>query len=337
MVRVAVVGYGFMGRAHVAHYRQLADARVVAVVESNPQRLQEFVKGNIQAGEEQASLAGVESYRRLEEILGRSDVDVVDICLPTHLHKEATLAALRAGHHVICEKPLALSLEDVDEMIGAAEKAGRYLMVAHCIRFWPEYEYLQELVRTEEFGKPVSAIFRRISPYPGWTGGDDWFSDPNRSGGALLDLHVHDVDIVNVLFGKPEALYAQALFGQKGGTLAVLSQYRYPDGPMVFLEGSWEYAAFEMSYHVAFEEAEVRYSSSASPTVKVLRKGKEQPEYPEMPPEDGYLRELRYFVECVRDGRAPERVSLPSVRETMALAFAELESIQKGNVVRPVP
>ncbi len=333
MVRIAVVGYGFMGRAHVANYAKLDDARVVAVVEANPGRLHQMLKGNVEAKEGEASLEGVELFDDLRKILGRGDVDVVDICLPTHLHKWAVLEALDAGHHVICEKPLALTLEDVDEMYDRAAQKGRLLMAAHCIRFWPEYEYLQRAVESGEFGRPLSVLFRRVSPYPGWSGGDDWFSDPKRSGGALFDLHIHDVDFANVLFGRPESVFAQGIEGPRGGTLAVWSQYRYRQGPIVALEGSWEYSIFEMSYHAAFEQAEIRYSSLSDPSLKVYRHGDEEGFAPELPPEDGYVRELRYFVECVRDGKSPDRVAPASVRQSIAMTLAEGRSIRCGQPV----
>ena len=328
MVRIAVVGYGFMGRAHVANYAKVDDAQVVAVVEANPERLNQMLKGNVEAKEEEASLEGVELFDDISKILGRQDVDVVDVCLPTHLHKWAVLQALDAGHHVICEKPLALTLEDVDEMYDRAAAKGRFLMAAHCIRFWPEYEYLQEVVRSGEFGRPLSVVLRRVSPYPGWSGGDDWFSDPKRSGGALFDLHIHDVDLANVLFGRPESIFAQGIEGPKGGTLAVWSLYRYKDGPVVAIEGSWEYSIFEMAYHAAFEEAEIRYSSRATPSLRVYRHGDEEGFVPDLPQEDGYVRELRYFVECVRDGREPERVSAASVRQSIAMTLAEGRSLR---------
>ncbi|MDZ7374338.1 MAG: Gfo/Idh/MocA family oxidoreductase [candidate division KSB1 bacterium] len=330
MVRIAILGYGFMGRAHLAQYLKLPAARVVAVVDSNPERFQALVRGNLPAGESGASLEGIACFTRMDDVLGRPDVDVVDVCLPTHLHKDAVLRALEAGHDVICEKPLALSLRDVDEILEAAARSGHQLMVALCIRFWPEYEYLQDVVRTGAFGRPVSALFRRISPFPSWGGSDSWFADPSRSGGVLLDLHIHDVDISQVLFGRPQRVFATAATGPAGGTRAVFAQHVYEGGPLVFLEASWAYAAFEMSYHVTFEAAEVRYSSSATPTLQVRSIGEDKTYTPELPQEDGYLRELRYFLQCLMDRRYPERVSHDSVRQAMEIALAEQQSMATG-------
>jgi len=333
VIRVALLGYGFIGRVHLAHLRRLRGVQVVAVVESDPEKLRTLVRGNIPAGEEEASVEGLSCLADVADVLGRPDVDVVDICLPTHLHKDVALRALEAGHHVICEKPLALSLADVDEILARAERSGRRLLVAHCIRFWPEYEFLQSLVQSGQFGRPRSAIFRRVSPFPTWGGSDGWFSDPQKSGGALLDLHIHDVDIAQLLFGRPRAVFARASWNSKGASTCVFAQHIHEGGPLVFLEGSWEHAAFEMSFHVAFEEAEVRYNSQARPALRVIRRGRVEPEFPEIPGEDGYARELRYFVECLESGREPSRVSLPSIRSAMEIAFAELESARTGNVV----
>ena len=132
---------------------------------------------------------------------GVPEVDVVDICLPTDLHADFAVRALQMGKHVVCEKPMAISLAEADRMIEAARKSGRRLMIAHCIRFWPEYVELRRLVESGELGHLLSLSLTRYSPFPSW-GSDNWLADERRAGGAALDLHIHDTDFAAYLMGR---------------------------------------------------------------------------------------------------------------------------------------
>src|SRR4051794_22530392 len=127
-LRVALVGAGFMGRMHANVYKTLPNAELVAVVDSRPDMAAAIV-----------GKTGISAFGDLSEAIASTRPDVVDICLPTHLHKPFVIEAAKAGKHVVCEKPMALSLNEADEMVEACERAGVYFMVAHCIRFWPEY------------------------------------------------------------------------------------------------------------------------------------------------------------------------------------------------------
>ena len=132
---------------------------------------------------------------------------MVDVCLPTDLHAEVTVAALEAGKHVLCEKPMALTVAECDRMVAAAKASGRFLMIAHCIRFWPEYIALKEIVDSGQYGKVTSALFRRISGLPKWS---EWFPNPQRSGGAILDLHIHDVGLYQLPAGDAATGHCRA-------------------------------------------------------------------------------------------------------------------------------
>src|SRR5438067_9814305 len=101
------------------------------------------------------NLTGIKKYQNLDDLLGYKDIDLVDICNPTHLHPETAIAALRAGKHVLVEKAIALEPKDADAMVDAAKKAGRLLMVAHVLPFFPEFAFAARAIRAGAFGKVV--------------------------------------------------------------------------------------------------------------------------------------------------------------------------------------
>ncbi|MFO0956476.1 MAG: Gfo/Idh/MocA family oxidoreductase [Isosphaeraceae bacterium] len=259
MIRVGIVGLGFMGRMHYRCWSSLSGAKVTAVCESNPKTLAaagEAVSGNVSGAADRIDLESLRVFSDLDEMLKSGQVDAVSITLPTFLHADATVKALNAGLHVLCEKPMALSVEDCDRMIAAAESSGKALQIGHCIRFWPEYAVARDLIRGGRYGKLVAASFRRYSAMPGWSP-DSWFADESRSGGQPLDLHIHDTDYVHFLAGMPESVSSMADPAQT----YIATQYRYPDGPSIVAESTWRMApgfSFEMSFAMVLSHDPVR-------------------------------------------------------------------------------
>ena len=194
-------------------------------------------------------------------------------------------------------------------MIAAAEKAGRVLAVGHVLRFWPEYVVLKEMIDDGRYGNVTSAMLTRLSPRPGWTW-ENWILDESRSGGAPLDLHIHDADTVQWFFGRPERVTAVGVEEAKAMG-HITAAYHWPDGPAVVAEGGWDYPAsfpFRMEASLVFEKAAVAFSTRTSPTLAVYEEGAEEPVHPDVPQEDGYTEELRYVVGCVDRGETPARL-----------------------------
>ena len=334
MVKFAVIGYGFMGNVHINSIKKDPNAQVVAVVESYLSKLKEATKGNLDNATVEEPLKGVEVFATMEEMLEKVDVDCVSICLPTHLHRDFAVKALQAGKHVVCEKPMALSLEECDAMIEASEKYNKQLFIAQCIRFWPEYAVLKEHVDNNKLGKPLSMLFRRVSASPFWSGPKSWFADPAKSGGCVLDLHVHDVDLLNYLFGKPDSVFSQGFNGKSGGNEAVFTQYNYSNGPIAVAEGSWAYpAGFKMAYTAVFEKGKLEYDSSQVPHLTLTRLGKHDPEVVKVPEGDGYDHEYNYFIDCLKTDTLPEKMTAKSARQSIKIGLAEAKSIAEKKIV----
>lgn len=331
MVRVGLVGVGFMGQQHFSIYQGMDNVQVVAVCDRDLARVAEqaaSIGGNIGDATE-LDLSQQARYTDFAEMIGAGGLDVVDICTPTHTHADLTCRALEAGLHVICEKPMARTVEECDRMIAAARSSGRLLFIAQCIRFWPEYEVLAQMVSSGALGAVQAARFTRLSAPPGWAS-EGWLANSRLSGGALLDLHIHDVDFILSLFGKPKAVLARAV----NGVDHVVASYLYDD-MVCTAEGGWIMPPsfpFEMGYQVLGEKGLLEFSLAKSPSLRFYpREG--EPFTPEYQPATGYQNELAYFVSCIESGTAPERVTPESARDSVAMVVAEEQSINSAAVV----
>lgn len=327
MITVAILGGGFMGASHAACYRALGDRVRVKTVASRESERAAAVAASVGAG----------LTADLGAAIGDPAVDVIDICLPTPLHRETAEAAFAAGKHVLLEKPIALTLADADAIIAAAAASGRVLMVGLVLRFWPEYVELQRRVESGELGRALAVSTFRLSPPADW---NDWMSDPSRSGGVAVDLLVHDFDQMNWLLGAPRRVHAVA--PHPGHVMAVVEY----DGAHGVAEGSMAMPGsypFSSNVRVLCEHGVAEYGFSAEPAAnggnigassapRGLRLFPRHGEPLSVPvaSTDPWSPEIETFVECVRDGRAPERGTGAQARLALALSLAAAESIESG-------
>ncbi|MGC9399974.1 MAG: Gfo/Idh/MocA family protein [Anaerolineae bacterium] len=332
MLKVGLLGLGMMGSTHASHYLRHPHARLVAVADRDPQRLafDEAVLGNLQLEEIDVDLSDVARYAEADDLIAQADVDVVDVCLPTYEHARFAIKALEAGRHVLCEKPMALTVAEADAMLAAADKGDRTLMVAQCIRFWPEYKNLRRLVQEGTCGALLSLNMYRIGGAPGWS--RDWYFDAARSGGAILDLHIHDVDYVNYLLGLPDAIQAVGhKHGQRGYDV-VHACYSYADGPQVHLHAGWSNAQipFTMGFEAWFERAFLRFDLHQAPTLQLFDDPDDVNMRPlDVEPENAYYNEIDYFLDCVAHGRLPQQCPPASARDSVALVHREIAAIEE--------
>jgi predicted dehydrogenase len=331
MLKVGILGMGGMGWFHAARYLRLPNARIAAIADIVPERLEarEAVQINISDGDAAFDASEVEKYGEAMDLIEGADVDVIDICLPTHLHAPYAIAALEAGHHVLCEKPMALSVDAADEMIDAAKRADRRLMIAHVIRFWPEYAFLRDLITNERYGVLRSLNMWRLGGRPGWAP-DNWFLDPARSGGAILDLHIHDVDYVNALFGAPDHVYATGRISKAAKTYDVIHAcFGYEGGPQVHMHAGWSAAQipFRAGFEAWFDVAFLSYRGGELRLFDDLEEVASK--VVDLPDGDGYLGEIAYFLECVEAGKSPDRCLPASTRDSLKIVQREIAAIKE--------
>lgn len=338
MIKVGIIGLGFMGMTHFRAWQKIANAQVVMICEARP--LPENgdlsqIAGNLGTGEGlKIDYKKTKVVQKAEDLLNNPEINIVDICLPTMAHKEVSIAALKAGKNVVCEKPLARTLEQTREMFKVAEETGKVLMPAQCVRFWPEWSYLKRLIEDGRYGKVVAARFCRVSEAPGW--GVSSFLKGQESGGALYDLHVHDLDFVLYCFGMPKAVFARGTTFASGATDHVMANYIYENGAVVTAEGSWAMVkgfGFCAGFTVNFEKATLDMDTSrGADALKLYEPG--QPALVIRPEgDDGYAGELRHIADAVAKGGKPTVVTAQDGVNSLRVCEAEEKSIQTGQIV----
>jgi len=334
-VNVAVVGLGFMGVTHIKAYQRLKAAKIVAVCDSVRLPVNGVlagVAGNITGSGAIDLGRDVKVYRILAEVLADPAVDLVDLCVPTPLHPEQSVAALKAGKHVLCEKPLAISSARARDIVRAAESASGFFMPAMCMRFWPGWSCLKQVVVEKTYGKVQAARFRRMSPAPGWSKAT--YGRGNQTGGALLDLHIHDTDFVQFLFGRPASVFSSGVTRAGDSIDHVVTQYHFPGGPAVYAEGSWLLTGnFNMSYTVLCERATLDFDSArGAEALRVAEQGK-APRVVKSDGSDGYSGEIRCMLEAIQSGKAPKVVTARDGLSAVQICEAEAKSVRTGKVV----
>jgi predicted dehydrogenase len=338
MTRIGILGMGMMGWFHARQYARLPGAQLAAIADLQPERLaaREEVVGNIASDGGAIDFNAVARYPTAAALIDEAEVDVVDVCLPSYLHAQYAIRALQAGRHVLCEKPMALTVEDADAMIAASEQAGRTLMIAQCIRFWPEYTYLRRAVREGTYGKLLSLNMHRLGgrPVRSWQG---WFVDPARSGGTIHDLHIHDVDYANYLLGLPDRVQAVGRRTEATGSYDIVhAAYSYDGGPQVHLHAGWSMAQipFNYGFEAWFERGFLRLDGKADPRLMVFDDLEQVDGRPaEVEAGDAYYNEIAYFVRCVETGEPPAECPPRSARDSLALIKRELAAIESGVAV----
>lgn len=336
MVRVGIIGLGGMGNMHFGIYEEMDEAEVTALADTNEEKLKPGESSqeiNIGGGGAVIDPDRHSLYTDPAELVADDAVELVDICLPTFLHAEYCVKALEAGKHVLVEKPMAFNSEECQQILDALQDSEGSLMVGHCIRFWPEYVYLKETVESERLGRLRELDMWRGGATPGWSW-QGWLTDHKRSGGAILDLHVHDADFVHYLLGRPKGVCAAGSVGPTGGYDAVKAVYLYEDGMSVAAGanlGLPESFGFEMRYLAAFEGGCLIFNSRNAPgLVEMTEQGEQHPEIKET---DGYHEEIAYFLKCIDNNEMPAIATPESSAFSIRLVEAEKESIESGRSV----
>ncbi len=335
MKTIVIVGCGFMGSMHAQAYAQIRGAKIAALVD------------NRASAKRAMEALGVDAplFKDLATALKSVDVDVVDICLPTPLHEEAALLALKHGKAVFIEKPIALDMAAAKRIVAAAAKAKAPVQVGQCIRFWPEYQALEEVVKSGRLGRLLSLSLQRRSPIPTHSAGN-WLLDGTLSGGAAVDLHVHDTDFVLHLLGLPKAVTSAATV-DKHGMSHIFTTYDFP-GKAVVSEGGWNYPpkyAFQMAYQAVFERGAVEFDSGSGAfftrgtsakkplPVRQPRVGASKAKTGNISSLGGYYNELASFVADVEAGKMPKTATPQHAADSLRVVLAEVESARKGRTV----
>ena len=320
MIKVGLIGCGFMGAMHANCYKNIAGVKVTAVADIRREKAEEIA-------------FGAEIYADGLDLINNADVDVIDICLPTFLHAEYAITAMNKVKYLFVEKPVALSNKEAQFMLEKSKTTGCQVQVGQVIRFWDEYVELKKIIESGVYGKVINANFRRISPKPTW-GWQDWLLDAKRSGGAGQDLHIHDVDYVLSLFGEPKKFYS--IKNSKGETNSYVNTIMKYEDFVVGVEGTWGLPTshpFEATFRVVFENATVEnvggkfmlYNDNGASEIKIEKKelvgGVEGGNISDL---GGYYNELVYFTDRVKAGEKIEKATLLDGASSLKFVLKEL-------------
>ena len=305
-IRVGVIGFGLMGRTHAEAFHRDHRATLVAVADPHLSE-QPSSEGNLDAQEEFVLPDNVAVYASATDLLARDDIDAVVVAAPTVFHADLAVAVLESGRHLLVEKPLALdSTEAVQVARAGAARPDLVAWPAMCMRFWPEWKHLRNGLRSGQWGAVQQARFERIGAIPSW--GGDFFQDHTKSGGALLDLHIHDVDFVRSCFGAPDRLHAFGRRGASGGFDHVHAVFEFDGIPGgVHAEGAWLEGdvPFMLRFMVVCERAVLRYDISATPTLSVHpTDGTEPMDLPDFPEGSCYQHQAAAFLDAIQGQEA---------------------------------
>lgn len=321
-LRVGIIGAGGMGHGHARAYQALGQELVGVADPPSPANAERF-----------AAALGGKVFASVEELLADPTIDLVSVTVPTPAHREVVCKAAAAGKHIVCEKPLARTLEDADAMIAACRDAGVRLFAGHVVRYFPEYEHVKSAIDRGDLGQIGVVRTTRGGSEP--TGFQSWYRDLDRSGGLLVDLAIHDIDWLRWCFGEVERVYATSSKTRVPESpeyaLAIL---RFESGVIAHVEGSWAHPGpFRYAYEVAGSKGVAEFDNLRSAGIVAQtheHPGVVQSEYPYV--EQPLLSELQDFVRAIQSGEQA-RVTAEDARAALRISLACLESARTGQPV----
>jgi predicted dehydrogenase len=345
MIRVGIAGIGFMGMIHYLAYRKIRGVKVAALCEQDAKRLAgdwRTIKGNFGPPGEMMDLSGIARYADLDEMIADPNLDAIDCCLPPSWHAKATIAALRAGKHVFCEKPIALQPADANRMVRAARQSGKLLLIGHVLPFFPEYRFAYQAIKGGKYGRLLGGHFKRVISDPTWLPD---FYNPRKVGGPMLDLHVHDAHFIRLTFGMPKAVHSTGtMCGEVVERFA--TQFLYDPPRMVTATSgviNQQGRPFTHAYEIYLEGATLffdytalpKVGDAATPLTVLLGNGKvERPKLGAGDPVDAFVAELTEVVCAIRANKPSPLLAGELARDALVLCQKQTESVLRGRTVK---
>ena len=333
MLKYAILGFGGLGKVHFGNYEAIKarkNVELVAICDVDESVFKSNTATNLGEDNTVLDFTGINLYNDACEMFEKEDLDFIVSALPTYIHEKYAVMAMEKGIHVFSEKPMAINYEQGKHMLEVSKKNNVKLMIGQCLRYFPEYTKLKELIDSKEYGKIIAADFCRLSPAPVW-GWQNWFMDESLSGGSILDLHVHDVDFISYVFGKPKALCSIATNELvKHDSVTTLFYY---DDVVVTAKGSWGGSAtypFSTPFRARFEKASVEYLNGKY----MLYPQEGEPFEIEVGFENGYVEEVVDFIDCIENDRESKINPPEASLQTVEIALAEKKSADLMEVVK---
>ena len=327
-MKVGIAGVGFMGTTHAEGWAETG-AQITCMVAKTTDEATTL-----------AAKYGATICPDYKAML--PDIDVVDICTPTHLHFEMVMQAAAHGKDIICEKPLARTAYQARQMVAACREAGVKLLVAHVVRFFPEYALAKSAVEEGQIGRPGVVRLARGSYRPKKPVGN-WFLDEDKSGGILMDLMIHDFDYARWIAGDVESVFAKKVSSGHPDApidygLAILT---HKSGALSHITGAWAYPppTFRTSIEIAGDAGVIEFDSQATAPIENLLASTGQGDSPDVGlpsspvDESPYTTQIKEFYTSLLEGR-PARVTAEDGLAAVMISQAAIQSAESGAVVR---
>ncbi|MDF1508499.1 Gfo/Idh/MocA family oxidoreductase [Robertmurraya sp. DFI.2.37] len=329
MKNIGLVGWGFIGKTHFDAYQQIESANVAAVFSKNDEQKID--------GPNWKKVRLVKTY---EALLNDPQINIIDICLPTFLHEEFIIKAAEAKKDIICEKPLSLTVESVERIIGAVQRNKVRLFIAHVLRFWPEYKAIKSYYDTGKLNHIEFIHAGRLGQVPKW---NHWFKYPEKSGGALYDLHIHDIDFICYLLGDIKTVYAVGSKNENGAWDHIMTTLTLKNGAKALVEASHRMPTaypFSMFFRIQGGDAAIDFRLSAGNNIERITqssvhyyKSNEKSSI-DIPQENAFQNELSYFINCVENNEENNIIPLNDVLATMKMMEAIQTSLESEQIVQ---
>lgn len=346
MIRVGIAGIGFMGLIHYLAYQRVRGMRVDAIYSGSAKKRAgdwRGIHGNFGPRGSKMDLQGVRTYDRIEKLLNDPNLDLIDITLPPYLHANTAIAALQAGKHVFCEKPISLDPNDAKRMVQTATKARRQLLIGHVLPFFPEYKWARRVIDSGKYGKLVGGSFRRVCSDPDWLK-DYW--NAKKVGGPMLDLHVHDAHFIRMLFGMPKSVSTQGrLRGQQPEYWQSSFRFGNPKTFVSATSGTIDqqgrpfthgFEIFLQKATLCFDFAVVKNQGSylCQPTLFGPNGKVVFPKMGDGDPLDCFHAQLSEVARSVRTGKTSSILAGTLARDALQLCHAQAKSLRTQRIVK---
>ncbi len=328
MLKVGLVGFGGIARIHKRAYEAIMqekdpNVKLVSIFDINASQFTKNISINI-ASDGGNDLSAYHLYDNLDEMLEKEQLDFLDVCVPTFLHCETVCNLLSKGYNVYSEKPMALSFEEADRMIAARNASGKHLLIGHLLRFTDINQYVKKMIDDKTYGKVIDAEFHRLSQPPRW---NPWLLNADKSGGCILDMHMHDIDLARFFFGDPKAVSTHSVnvftrFDTNHTTLIY-------DGFTAHAVGDWALSdnfPFQSGYRISLEKATIILDGDNLTVIPC----EGESFTPETNNNDGVLGAIRYFSDMLENGKKNTLNSSRSSAQTIWLVSRMIESAENG-------
>lgn len=331
MLKCGIIGLGGLGKKHLGNILAMEDkVELVALCDVEKDKISETANTNQGVIKSNIDASKYNFYEKAEEMLEKESLDFVIIALPTYLHEKYAVMALEKGVNVFSEKPMARTSEGAQNMIDTAKKYNKKLMIGQCLRFSPQYNVMKRYLESGELGRLIRADFHRFSLVPVW-GWEHWYEDFDKSGCAAMDLHVHDVDLINWMFGMPEKVSSISTdFRTKFNSIS--TRYFY-DGFYVTADCDWSFGesfGFRRGYTALFETATVEMKDSGEVVISPIEG---EARVVDLAMKDPYVEEMKYFINAIEEDSEIEIIAPQSTKETLDIVLAEMKSAEEGITV----